>query len=402
MASTSSHADKTSAADKSIGFDYQYYFFLLALLNLKVNQSAGLEVLDDVHTALNQEKNIFYQLKHTTQSSADGTPIALTKLDKDMWKTLYNWAMVITDVTSGRGGIAAQLDFVKRSDFHLVANKKRSSGNSVIDVIEELQNRQTNFEKAKEVIEGVEKSTTDDSLQKYIRTVLGLDDGVLECFLRQIQFELEIDDIIERVRNAIHEKHVPIEKVQTALEGIDSNLRELVFKKVKVGEHVVLSFDDFHKQFGKYIRDARSTKLTVKTFKQELPDDLFAQNFIKRLLEIKALKPDDAEYAAELTALKLQLVLHIEHWVQSGEVTSKDVAELHDAVELLWKSKFRLGFVECEDSEIEKIGRGLLAEMLSAKYELSEDELSLPHSNGEIYHLSDIGRIGWHKHWSEK
>ena len=114
MASTTTHADKTNAADKSIGFDYQYYYFLLKVLNLKLGQSVGFEVADDVNCELDQNRNIFYQLKHTTQVAADGQHVALTKLDKDMWKTFYNWSMFITDNAAGRQEIQKQLEFARQ------------------------------------------------------------------------------------------------------------------------------------------------------------------------------------------------------------------------------------------------------------------------------------------------
>jgi len=85
------HIDKTSSETKSIGFDYQYYFFLWKLLSLKPGQSVGLEVKDDVHTELNNNIQIFYQLKHTIQKNKAGEIINLTASDTDFWKTLSNW-----------------------------------------------------------------------------------------------------------------------------------------------------------------------------------------------------------------------------------------------------------------------------------------------------------------------
>nr|WP_315241834.1 hypothetical protein [uncultured Albidiferax sp.] len=402
MASPKTHADKTNAADKSIGFDYQYYYFLLKALNLKVNQSVGLEVKDDVHTEINQSINIFYQLKHTTQTAADGTPVALTRLDKDLWKTLYNWAMVISDEASGRKEISAQLDFTRRSEFHLVANKKRSFTNSVLVAIEQLQSHKIDIREAKTELEDAKNSTLDDDIKKYIEKVLALDTAVLENYLRQIQFELEVDNIVDLVRQAVHEFHVDKEKIQSVLHSIDSNLREYVFNTVKSGKPVTLTFEEFHARVRRFIQDARSTKLTVKAFTPALPPDLFTQVFIKRLVEINAILPGDVEWAAELTVFKLQLALHIEEWEKTGEVTSRDIAELHDEVRTAWKNKFRLKYVGCAESDIERIGRELLNEMLASKYALSDDVLTLPHSNGEIYHLSDLGRIGWHKQWDTK
>ncbi|MGF6410043.1 hypothetical protein [Paraburkholderia sp. MM5482-R1] len=83
MATEKSFSEKTSADDKSIGFEYQYYYFLDRLLNLKSGQSVGLEVKDDVHTDLDADCQLLFQLKHTVKKAAGGAPIALPQLDVD-------------------------------------------------------------------------------------------------------------------------------------------------------------------------------------------------------------------------------------------------------------------------------------------------------------------------------
>ena len=402
MASTTTHADKTNAADKSIGFDYQYYYFLLQILNLKVGQSVGFEVKDDVHTELDQNRNIFYQLKHTTQVSADGQPVALTTLDKDMWKTFYNWAMVITDKAAGREKVQKQLEFTLQSEFHLVANKKHSGSNKIFEVINKLQAHSITADDAKLVLEATEQSTTDEKIKNYINKVLSLKPSVLENFLLSIKFELDVNDIIGLVQQAVQEFHIEKAKIPNVLAAIDSNLRAHIFHRVKNGEAVILSFDDFHTKFRKYFNDARSTKLTVKSFSPSMPDDLFSQLFIKRLIEVKYLNTDDIDIAADLTINKLQLAMHLDHWDKTGEITSKDISALHDDVRTLWHGKFRADFIDCEFKDIDKTGRGILKEMLGATFRLCDDLLSTQYSNGEIYHLSDIGRIGWHKDWETK
>ncbi|WP_277592498.1 hypothetical protein [Roseateles saccharophilus] len=402
MASNKTHADKTNAADKSIGFDYQYYYFLLQVLNLKIGQSVGLEVKDDVHTELDQYRNIFYQLKHTTQVAADGLPVALTKLDKDMWKTFYNWAMVISDKAAGRENTQKQIEFARQSEFHLVANKKQSDSNTIFEAISKLQTHSIAIADARLILEEAEQSTTDESIKAYIKKVLSLETSVLENFLLSIRFELDVIDIIELVHQAVHEFHIDKEKVPDVLASIDSNLRGHIFEKVKGGEAVVLSFDDFHAKFRKHFTDARSTKLTVKPFLPSMPDDLFAQVFIKRLIEVKYLSTDDMEIAADLTIKKLQLAMHLDHWDKTGEITSKDISALHNEVRTLWHGKFRADFIDCEAKDIEKIGRGILRDMLGATFPLCDDVLSIQHSNGEIYHLSDIKGIGWHRDWETK
>lgn len=402
MAFTATHTDKTNAADKSIGFDYQYYYFLLQALNLKIGQTVGFEVKDDVHTELAENKNIFYQLKHTTQVAADGLPIALTKLDKDMWKTMYNWSMVITDGAAGRSDVAKQLEYTYKSEFHLVANKKQSDANTVLAAISGLQAHSLKIGDAKLEIESAEQSTSDATIKSYIKKVLSLDLPVLESFLLGVRFQLNVADITGLLRQAVQEFHVEKSKVDDVLAAIDSNLREIIFETVKAGKPVVISFEQFHAKFRKHFTDARSTKLTIKSFSPSMPENLFTQAFIKRLMEVRWLTVGDIETAAELTVQKLQLAMHLDHWDQSGEITSRDISTLHDEVRTLWKVKFRAEFIDCEDKEVEKVGRRILKEMLEAKFVLSDDVLSLLHSNGEIYYLSDIGRMGWHKDWETK
>lgn len=125
------HTEKTSAADKSAGFDFQYYYFLWRLLTLKSGESVGLEVMDDVHTELANNRQILIQLKHTTQEKADGSAKNLTTLDADFWKSLSNWSQVITDSNANRQSESDQLDFANKTDFLLATNKSNNESNNV-------------------------------------------------------------------------------------------------------------------------------------------------------------------------------------------------------------------------------------------------------------------------------
>ncbi|WP_426283749.1 hypothetical protein ACN9MG_27630 [Burkholderia ambifaria] len=138
MANKKSFSEKTSADDKSIGFEYQYYYFLDRLLNLKSGQTVGLEVKDDVHTTLDADINILVQLKHTVRSNVKGDPVALTELDSDLWKTIYNWSQIISDEAEGRKEPSSQLRFVEKTEFHLVSNKSQSRANEFLRILERL------------------------------------------------------------------------------------------------------------------------------------------------------------------------------------------------------------------------------------------------------------------------
>lgn len=398
---TTSFADSVSAADTSIGFEYQYYYYLDRLVNLKTGESAGLEVKDDVHSDLVGGFCILVQLKHTVQTNVAGSPIALTELDSDLWKTLHNWARIIADKTQQRDSVPEQLKYISNTEFHLVTNKSESKRNKFLATVLEFQESK---KKLGELRDSIEKLTSSDAaIQSYIQTVIALDDAVLEAFFKNLRFELGLDDIIARVKKSIREKFVDDEMVDGVFERLDSNIRAENFKNVKKGAKLQLSFEEFWKNYKKYFSDGRSKKLHYTKFQHPLPADLFAQTFVKRLLEIGAIKQTDIDKATAYTLAKLRLVTHLEKWRQQGRIVPDDIQALHDEVMIRWENEFDLAFLECgTEKEVISAALKLLAELRRTNFLLDETQLPIELSNGELYHLSDVAQIGWHKDWKQK
>lgn len=92
MPITTSIQEQHTAGAQAIGFDYQFYYFMLLSLELRHGQKIGFEVKDDVHIEKGDGTTILFQTKHTVVENADGTVQNLTTLDSDLWKTLSNWA----------------------------------------------------------------------------------------------------------------------------------------------------------------------------------------------------------------------------------------------------------------------------------------------------------------------
>jgi uncharacterized protein (DUF2267 family) len=396
-----SFSDSVSAADTSIGFEYQYYYYLDRLVNLRTGESAGLEVKDDVHSDLADGFCILVQLKHTVQTNAVGSPIALTELDSDLWKTLYNWARIITDSTQQRDSVPEQLKFVSNTEFHIVTNKSQSKKNHFLATVIEFQESQKVLAELRDAI--AKLTTSDATIKSYIQTIAALNDAVLGAFFRNIRFELDLDDIIARVKKSIREKFVDDAMVDSVFERLDSNIRSENFKNVKNGAKLQLSFEEFWKNYKKYFSDGRSKKLQYTKFQHPLPVDLFAQTFVKRLLEIGAIGQTDIDKATTYTLAKLRLVTHLERWRQQGRIVSDDIEALHDEVMTRWENEFDLAFLECgTEKEFVSAALKMLGELRRTNFPLDNTQLPLELSNGELYHLSDIARIGWHKDWKQK
>lgn len=401
MAESKSFTDKTSAGDTSIGFDYQHYYFLYRILNLGTGQSVGLEIKDDVHTELNDDFNILYQLKHTIQTSASGGPIALTELDTDLWKTLYNWSQVITDTVDGRQNTDSQMEFVAKTEFHLVSNKSLTKTNNLLKLIAEFQKIGV-FDALDARIKFLSKYTQDESIRKYILAVDNLDLNVRKAFLGHVQFELEFDDIIGKVKNSIREKIIEPEKIDSVFERLDSLVKSDNFLAVKNGSALSISFEEFSKRYSKIFQDARSKNLVPHRFQPVLPADIFAQRFIKRLIEINALSADDTERAIDYTRHKIRLSTNLERWVQEGSIVGDEVEDFHNDVFVRWDNEFCGAFVKCLSmDEVIDTALALLRILRREHFRLSDTELDTKLSNGELYYLSDIGRIGWHRDWTD-
>ncbi|NML32888.1 ABC-three component system protein [Paraburkholderia antibiotica] len=400
MAEEKSFTEKTGAGDTSIGFDYQYYYFLHRILNLGAGQSVGLEIKDDVHTELDADFNILFQVKHTVQTNKAGASIALSELDADLWKTLYNWSQVISDKVDGRKEIAEQLKFVDKTEFHLVSNKSHSKSNNFLQLILDYQTGDGDFEPLRAHIDYLANKTQDAGLKKYIEAVAELDLSVRKVFFEQLRFELECDDIIGRVKRSIREKIIDAEKIDAVFERLDSRIRSDNFIAVKSGQSVKISFEEFASRYAKIFDDARSKKLVYYKFEPDLPEDIFAQRFIKRLLEIEALAPSDNEQAVKYTEHKVRASRNLERWVQLGDIISDEVEEFHDDVFAQWENEFEGSFKEGANlQELAASARELLKALRRERFILSETNLDIRFSNGELYYLSDIGRIGWHRDW---
>ncbi|MBO2979795.1 ABC-three component system protein [Burkholderia pseudomallei] len=401
MANEKSFSEKTSADDKSIGFEYQYYYFLDRLLNMKSGQTVGLEVKDDVHTTLDADINILVQLKHTVRSNAKGDPVALTELDSDLWKTIYNWSQIISDEAEGRKEPSSQLRFVRKTDFHLVSNKSQSKTNEFLRILEGFNSGEFDFHVLLNHVNYLENKTTDRNIKGYIESVLKLEVDVLAEFFRRIGVELELDDIIGRVKRSLLEKIIDPDKVDTVFSRLDSGIRADNFIAVKRGDAILISFDDFMKRYRRIFDDGRTKKLVYPKFIPELPSDIFAQRFIKRLLEIGDISESDEELAIDYTTYKLRISRYLEQWVQEGDLVSEEIEAFHEEVFVRWRNEFRVAFRGCSTSrEIIDAAMNLLIALLRDQFKLGDTELSTTLSNGELYYLSDAGQIGWHKDWS--
>lgn len=395
MTNQQTHAEKTAAADKSIGFDYQYYYFLYRLLKMSRRESVGLEVKDDVHTDLACNRQILIQLKHTVQKKADGTADNLTNYDSDLWKTLSNWTKVITDKVAGRMTEKSHLAFIKKTDFMLVSNKSETKSCHFLSVLEDPENARSELEK-------LETGSTDKEIKGYIQDILSLSDLVLIAYLRNIHLELETDDIIGRCKDALIEMRLPENRIEQVFSDLDSKIRQDNFIAIKNGEKIEISFDEFSRKYRRLFDIARSENLIINRCHEPLPATLEDQTFIKQLVDIGDIQPDDFNLMAEFTIFMQMVKRNLLLWQTSGELTGDEVRMFNEEARSRWQNKFRATYRKPGNIDPNVLAQDVLEEMRKEKLSFETQPLGTDFSNGEYYCLSDLPVIGWHQKWEEK
>lgn len=396
------HIDKTSAEDKSIGFDFQYYYFLNELLKLKKGETLGLEVMDDVHTELSDNTQIFVQLKYTVQTQKDGSPINLTTLDSDFWKTLSNWCKVVVDGEAGRSEEQPQLEFVGRTVFLLASNKSENEKNKTVNAILSYQGKQISHSALIEKIKEIQGAATDKKIVGYIADALGLSENVSIALFKKLRFDLGCDDIIKLCKESISEKLIDPTRVDDVFRSLDSQIRSDNFSLVSNRQKIQISYDDFVKKYRVHFDKARNRSLTVHRH-FDMPKIIGEQLFIRQLIDIGDVTEDDLERITRLLYHQLLAKNSLDGWLHEGEITSLDVLDLEEDAITSWENRHRKAYrnVQPEDN-LNELAQNVVDELRAEKLSISQQQMERPFSNGEYYDLCEQKRIGWRNDWKEK
>lgn len=209
MAETKTIQEQHTAGAQSIGFDYQFYYFMLLTLELRHGQKIGFEVKDDVHIDKANGTTISLQTKHSVLTSSNGVIQNLTTLDSDLWKTLSNWTDFIKK---------GKENYLNKHSFVLVTNKNENN-NEFINALHQFKIDE-DIDNVLVKLTGIKTKTKDETLQKYIENFISLDKTKLSSFLSKISIETGVDEIIERIKNKLlelySESHI-VEKIYDSL-----------------------------------------------------------------------------------------------------------------------------------------------------------------------------------------
>ncbi len=398
--------NNTSAADTSIGFDYQFYYFFYLLLDLRHGEKIGLEVKDDIHIELANGQSILIQTKHSVQENSKGQIINLTERDKDLWKTISNWTKIINEQTSSE-------NFLYATSFQLITNKNNIS-NPFLVKINELNKDEISVRDFKSYLKHIANTTEDATIKGYINLLHNLPSKILSLFLKKIKFDLNEDNLIERIKLRLLENIHVKERINDVYVSLNSSLRDKNYLTVKEGDKNEISFENFNANFSHCYKIALSTKLPIRDHEIFLPSNPENQNFIKQLLDIKAIQAIDYDEIIELTTHMLIVYNNLSYWETSGELGISERKKFDANAVRIWKNSFDSKYREIRlrnqngetiddmESDIQFAALGCLDEIRKAVLKIEDTELDISLSNGHFYLLNETNNIGWHFDWKSK
>lgn len=399
--------EKHTAGPKLIGFDYQFYYFMLLALDLKFGQKIGFEVKDDVHIDKEDGTTILIQAKHTIQKDSNGAIENLTTFDSDLWKTLSIWADFIKTDKS-------KINFLNTHSFILVTNKNENK-NLLISLLVQFKT-ENNIDNVLEKLKELENKTLDENLKNYIKNVVSLRGRKLKQFLQNLTIETGVDGIIRKIKNRLIELYKDPNIAEVIFDSLYSELQATKYLEIKEGNRFEISFDDFSKKFGRCFKVASEIKpLPKRNFPILLPDDLENQIFIKQLSDIGEVQ-NGSEDIRKYTTLMLRFVRHFTYWSDEENFILLTEAERFKQESISrWANEFKSKYRKIEkkinsgsdidefEEEIKDLGIELVEYI--RKQDLSipgYSSLGIDFSNGHYYALSDNLEIGWHYDWENK
>lgn len=405
----------TNADDKLIGFEYQFFYFLLSLLKMQVGDVVGFEVKEDVHIE-NDGKITFCQLKHTIQTSSQNKPINLATSDIDLWKTLSLWVNIINKESDKN-------EFLQNVKFIFVSNKSDNDNNEFLthfksfqsdkdinnlkaflstyqkEANEKFQNKIKEYNLlSSEEKEKKEKPKEDEKI-KYLNSILFLDDALLKVFFSNIEFLLNLNNIREEIKNEIRDgikirSNFRIEQVYLQLIGL---LKDDFLGKVINRENVQYSREEFAQKVSPIFEKMRSEQIPFISEIQHSTDvKILDRVFAKQLIDIGIENDEIYEYDYN----RLLSETNLKELQQSDEITQKDIDDLDKNTIDNWKPIYEEIYLDEDYSSTN--AKRILLKIKQIDLNLSGQQISLRAiSNGQFIRLSDIPKLGWKYNWKE-
>jgi hypothetical protein len=405
----------TNADDKLIGFEYQFFYFILSLLKMQKDDIVGFEVKEDVHIE-NNGKITLCQLKHTIQTNSQNKPKNLTTSDIDLWKTLSLWVDIIKKENDKK-------EFLQNTKFVFVSNKSDSDNNKFLLHFKSFQSNKnihnlksflTTYQK--EVNEKFQKKLEEynllsieekkknqkpkeDEKIKYLNNMLSLDDSLLKIFFSNMEFLFNFNNIRQDIKDEIRDsKYIKSDfRIKQSYNQLIGLFKDDFYDKVTQKESVQYSQEAFSQKVSPIFEKMRSEQIPFSSEIEYLKDvKILDRVFAKQLKELDIKEDEIYEYDYN----RLLTEKNLKELQQSNEITQKDIDDLDKNTIDNWKPLHEEIYIDEDYSH--KNAKKVLVKTKQIDLNLLGQQISLRAiSNGQFIRLSDIPKLGWKYNWQE-
>ncbi|MDD3476298.1 MAG: dsDNA nuclease domain-containing protein [Sulfurimonas sp.] len=382
----------TRADDKILGFEYQFYYYLLEMLKLNADEKVGFEVKDDVHIEDNKTLSLI-QLKHTRQTNQYGNPKNLTTSDIDLWKTLSNWVDVINLEVD-------KSNFITNTNFVFITNKAESEKHLFLNALKDLKDNQDIVSFRNKISDYINSLEADNTNKDYIENLITLENLLLKTFVLKIEFIFDLNDIIGVVKQEIQfGRSIKIGRVSKVFHELTGLYKEKFFEIVKDKKDFEITRDKFYTDTLMIFQNAKSERLPfVTNIEKKNNESILNHTFAKQLLDIGF----DKEKVFDADYYKLAIETNLNTFLQDGEISENDKNLLDTNSITSWDEEFQDIYLE-DTNRNDLNAKKLYLNVLKKDLDLAGQKIEWKEATkGQFIKMSDISKIGWKYTWKEE
>jgi len=390
--------DNHAADLPQTGFDYQFYCFIYFLFDSEQQDVVSYETEDDIVINRNQEKELI-QVKHSVEKDSK-----LTNLDKDLWKTIYNWIEQWKEYEKNNPD-----SFIKKHRLTLITNKVIKC--EFITKHKDYQNHDFTENDIRDYLTSLNSETED--VQKGIDSLKSLDNADLKLFLLHFTAR-SIPDALGLLFSRLKRIYPTDKKTNKVLNQIIGKLHKDKYNNATKRYKLKYKRYDFEKEYITILQGERPDLPDFATdfnISPDIPVDYKSMNLFKQLNlinEVDLHDPND-ENIPRNYAFYFHYQRNIDKFINNMLIDDTYIKKLEDKAYQDWdrifqdKKRVILRFKGKEDDkESFIIDKG--SECFSEVMKKHIEPFDYNFSNGCFLKLSneEPPRVGWHNNWGKK
>ena len=373
----------TSALGQYLGYTLQTWRMLSYLLESRPGMVVSLEDFDDI--SIFCPKNGI-TLEQDKSSISGSNPISNSS--PDLWKTIYNWVILLEDQKIEK----------TRTKFRLYTRNRYES--ELIELFDKATNDEESYAAINKAISIMEK-IGNKALEKYLNKISKTEKYNLVSIIKNFNYLHGDGDLNEEIRIDISNLvGVPPEYAVPIRQDLLGWINSIITSKIEIEGKVSIDFECFKKEIDAIVRklDRKTiiSSLVGECQKNEL-GDYKSSIFVKQLDIIDC---DESEII-QAAICKRRAEDNVIKWSEAGLVHQSSYVEFNNSLKMAWQN--HSGIEKITNSTVSEVSLGklILLKCFSEKIKLQGMDTEHYFVPGSYHQLSDSLSIGWHPEYKK-